>query len=356
MYGSRATSCDDWSSSSRWIAYERSPTVRCRHPSIQAGPTRVRAGPARRPASAGRARARRAAPRRAGRRRGAPPTRPRSASRRRGSRRRPRDGRGRCARRSRGTGRPRRRGGSGGRAAGRRRPSTGRASPFQSSTLDGAVVGARRPAVDERAGAVAGQLEPDAGRAPSSSASAQRPEARLAQVADRQQPEAAVDEPRRPAELLEVVGDAPSTRARRRGPATLFMPCSTNGAPQTTSRRGRSASGVAPHSVHQISHVVEPARAQRLADVERQVAVGVRREEVERRVARRATKSRKSATHPAAAVAGPPTQQPLVDRLHRARGDVVEPEVLVLRARSRRPRGSASFQTSKPQRATSSIP
>ena len=55
----------------------------------------------------------------------------------------------------------------------------------------------------------------------------QRPELRLGQVADGQQPEAAVQQPRRPAQLLEVVGGHP--RRQRRRPARPPSACRAAG-------------------------------------------------------------------------------------------------------------------------------
>ena len=109
------------------------------------------------------------------------------------------------------------------------------------------------------------------------------------------------------------------------------MPWRTNGAPKTASEIGLLWPGVAPHSVHQISTSSSAARLERAADVERQVSVRVRGDEVERRAL---------GDHELEEVADPAgrrsrrtaDEQPLVDRLDRPRRDVVQAEVLGLRA------------------------
>ena len=80
--------------------------------------------------------------------------------------------------------------------------------PFQARIAIRPIVVARADGLDHVARAVAGDRRCHA-MLEELLDHPEAPPAWLAQVPDRQQPEAAVQEPRRPAELLEVVGDRP---------------------------------------------------------------------------------------------------------------------------------------------------
>ena len=221
-----------------------------------------------------------------------------------------------------------------------------RAVPEQD--VDRAVRPAGGPAVDQRPGAVALQRQRQQlvaeltarARAPTSAACAGcRPSAARSRRAAARAGGRAPRSGRR----------RPSRRARRRGPGRTSSRAAGRSRENTLSLISLKCVGVTPHSVHQTS-TPSPARERRSdsRDVERQVAVGVRGEEVQRRAvcddvveevrdpARRGGR-------------GTADQQPRVDGLDRLaprgrRGGSTRSRVPVQKT-SR----FASFQTSKPQ-------
>ena len=155
----------------------------------------------------------------------------------------------------------------------------------------------------------------------------QAPPARLAQIADGEQPEAAVQQPRRTAELLEVVGDRPvgeGLGAAHRGRHAAHQ---VGGAPRRIVDRVEVAGVRAPLGPPLRKAREAVARGDR-AEVERRVAVRVGRDEVDRRARRPAV--RQQLVHPLARRRGGPAHDQLpVDRLDGAHADVVEAQVLL---------------------------
>ena len=116
-----------------------------------------------------------------------------------------------------------------------------------------------RPRLDKAAAAVAGD---PAGQLVLAQLLQERdgPEPRLAQPADREQAEPAMEELLGYAELHELVRGDP-IRQRLDRPAAERIPRATSGAPQTLSFTGPPWVGLTPHSVHQIGMSVRPYRS-----------------------------------------------------------------------------------------------
>ena len=193
--------------------------------------------------------------------------------------------------------------------------------------VDPAVVVTRGPGVDQGAGAVAldrrgEQLVAEPLR------QCHRVPAWLAQVADRQQAEAAVHQPRRSAELLEVVADDPVGQRVDGALCGLVAAQAEGGGVRRVVDRVEVRVPHAPLGPPDL-RLLEAVPAQRRAEVDRCVAVGVRGHEVQRGAGLGAEgadvldplgRRRRRSAH----------EQPLVDGLDRGRRLGVEPQVVVL--------------------------
>ena len=219
---------------------------------------------------------------------------------------------------------------------------------------DPAVRVARRPRVDETAAAVAVDR-----RAASSTRAEQledpdRPEARLAKVADRQQPEAAVEQPLGLAELDEVVRGHPVRQGLEPAGAEP-CPRHTSGARPDAVVDRLPWVGETPHSVHHRGRSGRPYRAVIGRRSSGGVAVGVRREEVERHAASRSRgragrrPSRRPPTPVRRRAGVGSTERTAADRRRRTGGGTR------LGGPPRRPRGWPRSRPRTPTCATSSL-
>ena len=124
----------------------------------------------------------------------------------------------------------------------------------------------------------------------------------------------------------------PSTTGRRCARRPSASRATRNAAENTPSLALPKCVGLTPHSVHQICASSRPCRASVARRSSGRVAVGVRRDEVDRRAGRRrrGRGARRPTRRPRST--GPPTTRLVVDGPHGAHRHVVEPPELVARA------------------------